>query len=176
MIDRWQLAYMGRRRIPRGLSTFEIGYFFTLTKPELEAVQTRRGTLNRLGIALQLGFVKMTGRVLNSVHVLPPAILAHIGEQLGTTTPDIASIRTIYRRDRTLHAHHNFAADILGFRTLHSQAERGLVAHLRREASQVFDPNALLKTAYRWLYEHRYLMPNRRHLQDRVRQSIRHAE
>ena len=79
MIHRWELAYLGRSRIPRGLSTFEIEYFFTLTKPELEAVQTRRGTLNRLGIALQLGFIKMTGRVLNSVHVLPPAILAHIG-------------------------------------------------------------------------------------------------
>ena len=41
--------------------------------------RTRRGALNRLGCALQVGFLRMTGRQSNSVRVLPQPLLAHLG-------------------------------------------------------------------------------------------------
>ena len=175
-MQRWQIPFLGRSRIPAQLSPFEVEQLFTLTNKELEAIRTRRGALNRLGVALQLGFLRLTGRQLNSVHVLPQAVLTHLARQLAIEAPDIASIRALYRRERTLYEHQNFAADLLGFRPLHAPGERGLVAHLRREAATVYSPHALLSSAYRWLYEHRYFIPRRRRIQDRIRESIRHSE
>src|SRR5260370_40282695 len=62
----------------------------------------RRGAINRLAVALQIGFVKMTGAPLNSVQLLPVEVLDHLGRQLGAGdgTPRIASMRALYRRPR----------------------------------------------------------------------------
>jgi CheY-like chemotaxis protein len=47
----------------------EIEHFFSLSEDELAAVQRRRTVLNRLVLALQIGFLKMTGSTLNSVEI-----------------------------------------------------------------------------------------------------------
>lgn len=108
-------ALLGRRTFPRQLSLFEIEQFFSFTPQELRAIRTRRGALNRLGVALQVGFLRMTGRQLNSVHVLPQPVLAHLGKQLGIPVPDIASIRALYRRERTLYEHQVLPATYCDF-------------------------------------------------------------
>jgi Tn3 transposase DDE domain len=48
--------------------------------------------LNRLALALQIGFLKMTGRTLNSVELIPPGVLDHLGRQLDCVPPRIAPI------------------------------------------------------------------------------------
>lgn len=108
--------------------------------------------------------------------MLPQPLLAHLGQQLAIAVPDIASVCALYHRERTLYEHQIFASDLLRFRSLSAHGERGLVAHLRKEAATVSSPQALLTSAYRWLYEHRYIIPRRRRIQDRVRQSVRHTE
>jgi len=40
----------------------------------------------------------MTGGTLNSVELIPPAILDHLGRQLDCVPPRIASLRAFYRR------------------------------------------------------------------------------
>src|SRR5262245_40406404 len=35
------------------------------------------------GARLQIGFLKMTGGTLNSVEIIPPGVLEHLGRQLG---------------------------------------------------------------------------------------------
>jgi hypothetical protein len=65
------------------LSAFEIEHFFTLGERELAQVRDRRGALNRLALGLRVGFLRMTGTTLNSVDLIPPAILDHLGRQLG---------------------------------------------------------------------------------------------
>lgn len=175
-MQRWQIPFLGRRTFPRQLSRFEIEQFFSFSPEELRAIRTRRGALNRLGVALQVGFLRMTGRQLNSVRVLPQPVLAHLGQQFNIAVPDIASIRALYRRERTLYEHQVFAGDLLRFRSLTVHPERGLIAHLRKEAATGASPQELLTSAHQWLYEHRYFIPRRRRLQDRIRQSIRHAE
>jgi hypothetical protein len=42
----------------------------------------------------------MTGGTLNSVELIPPAILDHLGRQLDCVPPRIASLRAFYRRRR----------------------------------------------------------------------------
>jgi hypothetical protein len=133
--------------------------------------------LNRLALALQVGFLKMTGRTLNSVELIPPGVLDHLGRQLDCVPPRIASIRSFYRwRRRTLFEHHAAALRLLGRRELTPHAERGLVAYLRREASAVFDPAELIARARTWLVEHHYLLLRERDIRRLVIAAQRHHE
>lgn len=47
----------------------------------------------------------MSGRSLNSVRAVPAALLRHLGQPLGIQTPDLASLRALYARGRTLFDH-----------------------------------------------------------------------
>jgi len=162
---RWGHRYLGLERFPDALSALEIEQFFTLDATELAKVRRRRGSMNRLAVALQIGFLKMTGTLLNSVQLIPVAALDHLGRQLwsGESTPRIASIRALYRRRRTLFDHQEAALSVLGFRYLHDQVMPGLISSLRRVAADTFEVDALVTSARVWLFEHRYVMlPSRR--------------
>lgn len=134
---RWDYRYLGAERFPATLSALEIEHFFTLEAAELAAARRRRGPMNRLAVALQIGFIKMTGTPLNSVQLIPAAVMDHAARQIGSGegTPLIASIRALYRRRRTLFDHQQAALDVLGFRHLHEHAEPGLIASVRHAAA-----------------------------------------
>jgi TnpA family transposase len=168
-LSRWEHRYLGQEIFPEMLSALEIEHFFTLDEPQLVRVRERRGPLNRLALALHVGFLKMTGNTLNSVERIPPDILDHLGRQLDCTPPRIASIRAFYRRRRrTLFEHHAAALRLLGRRALTPHAERGLVAYLRREATATFDQADLTASARTWLIEHDYLLLRERDIRRHV--------
>jgi hypothetical protein len=45
-------------------------------------IEDRRGPALKLALALQIGFLRMTGRLLEAVRIVPPALWRHQGEQL----------------------------------------------------------------------------------------------
>lgn len=47
----------------------------------------------------------MSVRPLNSVRAVPVALLRHLGQTLDFETPDLASLRALYTRGRTLFDH-----------------------------------------------------------------------
>lgn len=157
-MSQWDLQYLGAQFIPPNLSTVEIEHFFTLRPAELEAVSKGRRTANRIGLALHVGFLKFAGAILNSTDLIPPAVLAHIGNQIAPASraPQIASIRSMYRRRSTFFEHQQDAAAILGFRRLGDGAERNLFGYLRKEAWDALEDEELGFRARKWLYEHRY--------------------
>ena len=89
---------LGRRTLPRDLSVFEIEAFFNFSDAERRVIGDRRGPALKLALALQIGFLRMTGRLLEAVRIVPPALWRHLGEQLGVTAPDLASLRSMYQR------------------------------------------------------------------------------
>ena len=101
----WQTPYLGLRDLPRELTDFELQAFFSFSHAEFELIARRRGDNHKLGLALHIGFVRMSGRPLNSVRAVPPVLLRHLGQMLGITTPDLASLRALYARGRTLFDH-----------------------------------------------------------------------
>lgn len=176
-VRRWDHRYLGEERFPGTLSTFEIEHFFTLDVRELAWVRERRGPLNRLALALQIGFLRMTGTTLNSVELIPPEILDHLGRQLDCIPPRVASIRAFYRRRRrTLFEHHASALRLLGRSAPTPHAERGLVAYLRQEAAVIFDHVELTGCARSWLVEHDYLLLRDRDIRRLVIAARRHHE
>ena len=80
----WQTPYLGLRDLPRELTEFELLAFFSFSRAELELIARRRGDNHKLGLALHIGFVRMSGRPLNSVRAVPAArVRQPSGRNLG---------------------------------------------------------------------------------------------
>lgn len=58
-------SYLGARRFPRDMSAFELRHFFSFSIADRRELRVRYPRRPRLGAALQLGFVRMTGTTLD---------------------------------------------------------------------------------------------------------------
>jgi hypothetical protein len=166
MVPHWQTPYLGARSLPKRLSTWEIDNFFTLEPEERDELCRRFRGLNRLAVVLQLGFLRMTGCTLDGVRILPRILLEHVGSQLDTDTPTIASVRALYRRARTRYDHQQWAMEYLGFTAFSPGRRRVLVTRLKQQARTTGDVNGLIEFARRWLYEHQIIIPSTRMLKE----------
>ena len=94
----WQTSYLGLRDMPSEISEFELQAFFSFSRADLELIARRRSDNLKLGLALHIGFARMTGLPLNSVSAVPPALLRHLGRELEIAAPDLASLRAVCPR------------------------------------------------------------------------------
>ena len=172
----WQVPFLGLEAFPAELTEFEIRYFFTFTATEREAIVSRRGNRHRLGAAIQIGFIKMAGCPLAAFDTLPIAVLRHLSSELKITTPDLTSLRALYRRRSTLYEHQAWAADLLGFRPFTERRRRVLVTQVRHEAHNAVTIQRLVEFAKRWLYDRRILIPDDRRLRDLARSAYSDTE
>ena len=65
-MDRWRATFLGLKQLPRELTAFEIEAFFNYTTTEREVIEARRRPELKLGLALQIGFLRMSGRPAQS--------------------------------------------------------------------------------------------------------------
>ena len=172
----WQSTWLGRRCLPRDLSDFEIEAFFTFTGHERRVIEERRGPALKIALALQIGFLRMTGRLLEAVGMVPPTLWQHLGQQFEVPAPDLASLRAMYRRRRTLFEHQELACETLGFHWLAEPQRRALMRVLREELARTRDRARLLQFARGWLYEHRLIVPRERELRMMIAKAIRAHE
>lgn len=133
MLPHWKTPYLGIRSLPR-LSGWEIDLFFSLTPKERDDICGRFRGLNRLAVALQLCFLRMTGCSLDGVRIPPADLLRHIGGQVDVESPTIASVRALYKRKRTRYDHQQWAMDYLGFTPMSPGRLRVLVTRLKQQA------------------------------------------
>ena len=172
----WQLPYLGIRKVPQELSQFELQAFFMFTPHEQGVILGRRDRLHKLGLALHLGFLRMAGRSLAAFRIVPPALLSHLGTVLNLDTPDIASLRSLYRREKTLFEHQQLACEILGFARMSEHQRRALVRFLRQESEWEFDRDRLLNRTRQWLYENQLLIEHERSLRSLIDKAIEENE
>jgi hypothetical protein len=150
IVQPWQLPFLGRATFPAELTAFEIGYFFTFTPAERAAIFSRYGDRHRLAVAVQIGFIKMTGCPLDAFDTLPITVLRHLSTALDIATPELASLRALYGRRSTLYEHQVWAAALLGFRPFGDRRQRVLTMQLRREAHKAVTIHRLVEFAKRW--------------------------
>jgi hypothetical protein len=67
-------SYLGSRRFPREMSSFEVRQYFTPSGDDRHVLRRRFRSRSRLGAALQLGFVRMTGATLDAFDHVPRAV------------------------------------------------------------------------------------------------------
>ena len=101
----------------------------------------------QLGLVLHIGFLRMSGRVLNSTDVIHWRILAFLGAQLQIPARRVVSLRALYARQPTLYEHQQLTKAPLGFRKLIESA------HLRKKRGGATDATEFLIGAHQWLYE-----------------------
>src|ERR1700730_11501641 len=148
----WQTTYLGMRELPREISPFELQAFFTFSPAERELIAARRGNRLKLGLALHIGFLRMSGRLLDAFRVIPSVLWRHLGTELGIDAPELASLRAMYGRGRTLFDHQQVACESLGFRWMSEHQRRALVRELRDEVARCADREQLLVRARQCLY------------------------
>ena len=168
----WQSLFLGARELPREISEFELQSFFTYGQAEHEVIAARRQPAHRLGLALHIGFLRMSGRPLDAFRIVPANLWRHLGAQLDVAAPDLASLRALYRRGRTLYDHQQLACALLGFQWITEHQRRALVRVLREEVRRSGDREGLMGFARRWLYERRLLIMHERLLRKMIAASI----
>ncbi|MBB5499614.1 Tn3 family transposase [Paraburkholderia sp. MM5384-R2] len=161
-----EFRYVGQDRLPTRLSEFDVEGYFALTDSDIAAVNERFRRDRRAGAAIQLVFLRASGHTLDHVGTLPRQLLRYVGERLGLPTPTIASLRTLYRRYKTLYEHQVWACEYLGLTSIGPDHWAGLEAWMRQDATESLTLDELLQHAHCWLYERRILMPAERKLRD----------
>ena len=154
----WHTPYLGLHELLRDISSFELQTFFTYRGAERDLIEARRRNALKLGLALHIGFLRLSGRLLNSVRIVPSTLWHHLGQELGVTAPELASLRALYGRGRTLFDHQQLACEVLGFRWMTEYQRRALVRTLRDEVARCADRDQLLVFARRWLYQNKILI------------------
>ena len=172
----WQATFLGLKQLPRELTAFEIEAFFTFTLAERQLIEDRRRPALKLGLALQIGFLRMCGRLLDAVRIVPPALWRHLGAQFAVAAPDLASLRAMYRRAPTLIEHQQLACEALGFHWLSESQRRALVRALRQDLARTRDRQRLLVFARRWLYHHQLIITHERSLRSTIVSATRQYE
>jgi hypothetical protein len=164
----WHTTYLGLKDLPRELSTFELQTFFTFSRSERAVIDARYGPKHKLGLALHMGFLRLSGCSLKSIRVVPASLWAHLGKEIGVTPPEVASLRAMYGRGRTLFDHQQMAQETLGFHWMTEHQRRAFVRVVRDEATRLSDKDQLLKFARRWLYDHQLLIEHDRALRTQI--------
>ena len=113
---------------------------------------------------------------MNSVRAVPVALLRHLGQTLDIATPDLASLRALYGRGRTLFDHQQQACEVLGFAWMSEHQRRALVRVLRDEVAHTADRERLLLRARHWLYEHRLIIVHERAIRALVAAALAELE
>ncbi len=104
-MDSWHAIFLGRRHLPRELTAFEVEVFFQFSAEKAWIIEERRRPELKFGLALQIGFLRMSGRHPRCVADAVTAAMAAFG-------------RAMYRRGSTLIEHQQIACDALGFQWL----------------------------------------------------------
>lgn len=175
-LSRWQYQYLGNKTLPRRLSSLELNTFFTFSPSNLADLATRYKPNLRIAAAIQLGFVRMTGRSLDALKIIPRELLQHIGAQLGVTAPSIATLKAIYRRRATLYEHQAWALKLADFVRPNDKQFAWLLDHLRKQSEHGLSVDHLVEAGKVWLYQHGFVYPGDRPIRDYARQALSESE
>lgn len=160
--------YLGSRYLPRGSEPFWIPMYFSFSD---EALRNKLGEITsnelRVGVALQVGFLLMSGRLLGAKPTLPIELLRHVMHVLNlgaTDLPDVEALQAMYRNTATLILHQHIALDLSQRRWAKEADWRALRQVLREATKETKDYQSLLLFARQWLYRNRVLVAHERRL------------
>ena len=111
-METWQSSFLGIRAVPRDLSAFELNAFFTFGAAERSAIDACQTDTHKLGLALHIGFLRLSGRHIAPRRIVPAALWHHLGTQIGVSAPELASLKAMYAHNRTREEHQSVACKL----------------------------------------------------------------
>ena len=165
-MSRWQDRFLGISTIPSDLTALELEEFFRFGKKDLVAIKLAFRPKYRIAVAIQVGFMRLSGGRLRDFKVLPRDLLQFVGEQVGEIAPTIVSLRSLYKREQTRVEHQAWAMQWLRISSHTKRQERLLFADLREASKGTSSVERLIDTARQWLFDRKLLVPAESTLRD----------
>ena len=148
----------GFESIPQDISRSELLRYFTFSENDLREIRACRGAMNRIGFALLLSGVRLTGRFPYDFELVPNSVLKHVCEQLGLEVPLFINYPPGGRRP-TRHEHVERLKVYLGLRSF-IEGDTDLVrTHVGHCVHAGIRPHELLAHAERMLRDHHIALP-----------------
>ena len=164
--------FIGAENLPTRLSEFDVQQSFSLSTDDIAAVAERFRHDRRVAAAIQMLFLRASGRPMDRFASVPKTLLRFVCDAFQTPAVSIASLRSLYARRQTLYEHQAWARTYLGLQDLDETQVEQLQQVLAIAALEAAHPDDLAETARMWLYERRIVIPGPRRLADWARQAF----
>ena len=149
--------------LPREIPEAFIRKYFTLTDADLAEIERCRGSVNKLGFAVQLCTLRWQGHFLPDTRDLPPVVLEMLAQQLGVLPLPIPDYP---QNEKTRWEHLERIREHLGFVKYDDTARQQLLRYVQERAATVPRLTVLQTLACQWLYTARVVRPGRTTLRD----------
>jgi TnpA family transposase len=169
-----RLSRSGFETIPSDLSKAELFRYFTYSADDRLAIFECRGNNNKVGFALLLGSVRLTGRFPIHFDLLPGSLLAHVCKQLK-----IAGLLFLDypQRPATLHQHKERIKAYLGLRNFVQEEHQALIIDFVREQVRAgMTPDELTDHTEEQLRSLKFVLPGVTVLQRLISAALTQAE
>lgn len=142
------------------IDEWELAASFTMSASDKELVLTSHGAHNRLGLALQVCWLRHLGWQLNSFDKTPKQVTEFVAGQLNLQA---AALVPYHRLDRTqFREHARRARRHLGWVKCGTKSRQALKAHLQDIALQHSQTAGLRKAGITWLAQKKVCRPSAR--------------
>jgi TnpA family transposase len=146
----------GFEQIPQNLTRPELFRYFTFSEEDRHEILQCRGDHNRIGFALLLGGVRLTGRFLYDFALVPRSLLTHICEQLGLEPP----LFVVYpQRQPTRYEHVERLKSYLGLRSFTRANHQLITVHIRHQVRAGARLHELLPSTEQMLRAQAIMLP-----------------
>jgi TnpA family transposase len=149
-------ARSGFETIPRDLSRAELFRYFTYSPEDRDEIFQCRGRSNRVGFALLLGGVRLTGRFPTQFEALSPSLLAHACAQLGLES---LLFLDYPQRQPTRYEHIERLKRYLGLRTFTPDDHPPVNQFVREQVRAGVAPDDLLDRTEQYLRARQLVLP-----------------
>ncbi|PSL80257.1 hypothetical protein C7T35_33120 [Variovorax sp. WS11] len=164
--------FIGAETLPARMSELDVQQFFSLSKHDISGVCERFRDDRRVAAAIQLLFLRASGRPMDRFATVPKVLLRSVCEASGSLSVSIASLRSLYERRQTLYEHQAWARMYLGLGDLDEVQLQKLEQVLAVAALEAAHPDDLVRTARIWLYSRRIIIPGSRRIADWARKAF----
>jgi len=157
----FQSTYIGRNDFPKSLPDFLLQQWFTLNPRDRRAI--RKAFRSRLDWCRPAARICRHDRHdIEIVGICACCGSASSRSSIQAAVPDIATLRTLYRRRPTRFEHQRWAIQQWGLREFDPAIEQRLTVHLRSRTNATLSRGRLEHAAREWLYRAYVAIPRRR--------------
>jgi hypothetical protein len=136
--------------LPQDIDPDTLRKYFTLTRPDLEQVDQRRGATYEPGFAVQLCTLRWRGHFLRDTRKVPEPVLENLSIQLGVLPIPIGDYP---QNEKTRFDHLERIRQHLKFSRCDASQREQLLQHLTGTAQALPRSTALRQAAHSWLQE-----------------------